>query len=143
MKAVVIGGGLGGLATALRLRTQGWEVTVCEAGASLGGKMNRLRTCGYCFDTGPSLITMPDVFADVYRAAGEDMAEHLSLIRLDPHAEYRFADGASLICPAGTDEWRDVIRGIEPRDVAGFDKLHVLGRKLYELSRRSFFQRSP
>ena len=143
MKAVVIGAGPGGLGTALRLAAKGWEVTVFEAGPSPGGKMNWLRSGDYGFDTGPSLITMPDVFAELFAAAGEDIHGHVSLVRLDPHAEYRFADGSSLLCPAGLEAWRNSIRMIEPADVSGFDRIHALGRKLYELSARTFFRRSP
>ncbi|MCU1325252.1 MAG: Zeta-carotene-forming phytoene desaturase, partial [Bryobacterales bacterium] len=127
----------------LRLSVRGWTVTVCEAGSSFGGKMNCHREGGYTFDTGPSLITMPDVFEELYRAAGERLEDHITLVRMDPHAEYRFADGAKITCPCSTAEWRDTIRQVEPRDVAGFDQLHALGRKLYELSRRTFFRRSP
>ena len=57
--AVVIGGGLGGLAVALRLSAAGWRVTVCESGPACGGKMNQWSDGGFTFDTGPSLITMP------------------------------------------------------------------------------------
>src|SRR3954447_7389220 len=96
MRAVIIGGGLGGLATALRLSAGGWKVTLCEAGSTFGGKMNCHQEAGYRFDTGPSLITMPDVFADLYRAAGERIEDHLTLIRKDPHAEYRFPDGVRI-----------------------------------------------
>ncbi|MFN7993343.1 MAG: phytoene desaturase family protein [Bryobacteraceae bacterium] len=143
MKAVVIGGGLGGLATALRLNAGGWQVTVCEAGPSFGGKMNRWRQDGYTFDTGPSLVTMPHVFARLYEAIGERMEEHLSLVRVDPHADYRFPCGARVICPDRVEAWRSAIRQIEPRDLEGFDKLRALGRNLYELSARTFFRRSP
>lgn len=143
MKALIIGGGLGGLATALRLSTTGWDVTLCEAGPTLGGKMNCLRHGGYTFDTGPSLITMPGVFAELFSAAGEQIGNHVSFMRVDPHAEYRFPDGAHLICPADHDEWRKAIRTVEPKDVEGFDKLHALGRRIYELSRRTFFRHGP
>lgn len=143
MKAVVIGGGLGGIATALRLRSQGWSVTVCEANASPGGKMNRWQSGPYTFDTGPSLITMPHVFEDLFRAAGERMEEHCTFRRVDPVAEYRFPCGARMTCPGGIDSWRRVIEDVEPRDAGGFDRIHSLGRKLYELSCRTFFRRSP
>jgi phytoene dehydrogenase-like protein len=95
MKAAIIGAGLGGLALELRLRRAGWEVVVCEAGPALGGKMNRWQAGGYLFDTGPSVITMPLVFAALYAALGERMEEHLRLAHVDPHARYVFADGAS------------------------------------------------
>jgi phytoene desaturase len=143
MKAVVIGGGLGGLATALRLAARNWQVTICEAGPTFGGKMNRWSEAGYSFDTGPSLVTLPDVFAELYRSIGEQPESHVRFIRVDPHAEYRFADGSRLVCPSSTDQWREHIRSVEPRDVDGFDRLNQLGRNLYELSSRTFFRRSP
>ena len=143
MKAIVIGGGLGGIATALRLSAAGWQVTVAEAGPAFGGKMNRWSEAGYTFDTGPSLVTMPHVFADLYRALGERIEDHLTFVPVDPHAEYRFPDGTRIVCPASVDQWKCMIRAIEPRDAQGFDKLHALGRNLYELSARTFFRRSP
>ena len=121
------------LASALRLKAQGWEVTVCEAGPTFGGKMNRWPQGGYWFDTGPSLITMPHIFEELYGSLGERMEEHVSLMRLDPHAEYRFDCGARIVCPAGIEEWKETIREVEPRDVRGFETLHSLGRHLYEL----------
>ena len=62
--AVVVGGGLGGLAAGVRLRAAGWQVTICEAGPTFGGKMNTWSKDGFTFDTGPSLITMPWVSSD-------------------------------------------------------------------------------
>jgi phytoene desaturase len=143
MRAVVIGGGLGGLATALRLSARGWQVTVCDANPTFGGKMNRLSRNGYVFDTGPSLITMPHVFRDLYTVLGERMEEHVAFVRVDPFAEYRFPCGARVVCPSGTERWKAAIREIEPADVRGFERLQELGRKLYELSVRTFFKRSP
>jgi phytoene desaturase len=143
MRAVIVGGGLGGLAAALRLSARGWCVTVCESGPTFGGKMNRWQQAGYSFDTGPSLITMPHVFADLYAAVGERIEDHINFVRVDPHAEYRFSSGARIVCPASTDSWKSVIREVEPRDVEGFERIHTLGRKLYELSARTFFRRSP
>ena len=78
-RAVVIGGGLGGLATAVRLAARGWRVEVCEQGLSLGGKMNTFERDGFRFDTGPSLITMPWVFEELFEAAGSSLARHVTL----------------------------------------------------------------
>ena len=77
---VVIGGGLGGLAVALRLRAAGWRVTVCEQGPRLGGKMNCWEREGFRFDTGPSLITMPWVFE--YEYPDEPKANGRQSVRL-------------------------------------------------------------
>jgi len=143
MKAVVIGGGLGGLATALRLRARGWQVVVCEANPTLGGKMNRFARDCLVFDTGPSLITMPHVFRELYTAVGEHLEDHVSFMPVRPFADYHFSSGAHVLCPAGIDEWRSVVGELEPRDVRGVDRLYEVGRKVYELSARTFFRRSP
>lgn len=82
--AIIVGSGFGGLATAIRLLGDGWRVTILEARAEIGGRASRIREGGYTFDTGPSLITMPWLFEEVFAAAGEKMADHVTLRRLEP-----------------------------------------------------------
>jgi phytoene desaturase len=91
--AVVIGAGVGGLSAAIRLAAQGWSVTVLERLERAGGKLNLLEDNGYRFDTGPSLVTLPWVFEDLFNAAGERMADHLELQRLEPVCRYFYPDG--------------------------------------------------
>ena len=142
-KAVIIGGGLGGLATALRLAARGWAVTVCERGPSFGGKMNSWCERGFRFDTGPSLITMPWIFEDLFNAAGARIEDHLELVPMHPIAEYVYADGARFTYSASMPEWLDVVRRLEPRDVNGFLKFMELGARLYEVSKETFLRRRP
>ncbi|HVG17893.1 MAG TPA: phytoene desaturase family protein, partial [Blastocatellia bacterium] len=142
-RAVIIGGGLGGLATALRLAAGGWLVTVCEQGRSFGGKMNVLRERGFRFDTGPSLITMPWVFEDLFKAAGARMQDYFTLAPMRPIAEYVYADGTRFTYSASMPEWLDVVRRLEPRDVDGFLKFMGLGARLYEISKETFLRRRP
>jgi phytoene desaturase len=141
--AIIIGGGLGGLATALRLAAAGWRVTVCEQGARFGGKMNTWARAGFRFDTGPSLITMPWVFADLYAAAGSTLAEHVELERLHPLADYVFADGTRFTYSTSLPDWLWTLRQIEPRDVDGFLRFMQLGARLYALSQATFLRRPP
>jgi phytoene desaturase len=142
-KAVIIGGGLGGLATALRLAAGGWAVTVCEQGQSFGGKMNTWCERGFRFDTGPSLITMPWVFEDLFKAAGREMRDFFDLVPMRPIAEYIYADGTRFTYSASMPEWLDVVRQLEPRDVDGFLKFMQLGARLYEISKETFLRRRP
>ncbi len=93
-KAVVIGAGLGGLATACRLAHRGWSVTVLERASQPGGKMNRLKRDGFTFDTGPSLITMPWVFESFFRDVGCELRDHIELMPVHPLARYYFEDTA-------------------------------------------------
>jgi len=94
-RVVVVGAGVGGLACAARLAALGHQVTVCEATGSIGGKLGRYERDGFAFDTGPSLLTMPQVFHDLFAATG-GWPDGLSFTPLEPLARYRFADGTRL-----------------------------------------------
>lgn len=141
--AIIIGGGLGGLATALRLAARGWRVTVCEQGATFGGKMNVWERAGFRFDTGPSLITMPWVFEELYEAAGATLSEHLELTPVNPLADYVFAEGTRFTYSTSLPEWLSIVRDIEPCDVDGFFRFMRLGARLFALSQETFLRRPP
>ena len=93
MRAVVVGAGVGGLAAAARLAALGHDVTVYEQAAAIGGKLGSLTTQGFTFDTGPSVITMPQVFQELFSTTGDPLESVLSLRPVDPIAHYQFADG--------------------------------------------------
>ncbi|MGH9903626.1 MAG: phytoene desaturase family protein, partial [Pyrinomonadaceae bacterium] len=142
-RAVIIGGGLGGLATALRLAAAGWRVTVCEQGRAFGGKMNCWEQDGFRFDTGPSLITMPRVFGELFEACGASLEEHVELQPVSPLTDYVFDDGTRFTYTTRLPEWLEVVRQLEPRDVDGFLKFMRLGARLFALSRETFLRRPP
>jgi len=141
--AIIIGGGLGGLAVALRLAVRGWKVSVLEQSNSFGGKMNRWDQDGYRFDTGPSLITMPGVFEELFKVAGEELRDHLELMPIDPLARYVFADGFEFQVRASLPEWLATLKAIEPSGDRNFLRFMHLGSRLFELSRQTFFKRPP
>jgi phytoene desaturase len=141
-KAVVIGAGLGGMSTALRLAAKGWRVSICERSATPGGKMNRWCTQGFTFDTGPSLITMPDVFQELYQSIGTDLRDHIELMSLTRQVHYTFADGMQCAQSASLPEWLDTVRALEGR-TDGFMQYMELGARLYNISKKTFFARSP
>jgi phytoene desaturase len=92
-RIVVVGAGVGGLAAAARLAAQGHRVTVCESSSQIGGKLGTLSAQGFSFDTGPSLVTMPQVFRELFAATGDPLDSVLDLRPVEPIARYRFADG--------------------------------------------------
>ena len=144
----VIGAGVAGLAAAARLAVAGHPVTVFEASASFGGKMQQFDLAGaapgdtYRFDARPSLFTMPQLADDVFRLAGRDPADYLRYERLDPITNYFFADGTRLSAWADADHFAQEVEtqlGAPAADVSGF--LARSGRA-YEATAGTFLHKS-
>ena len=102
-RVVVVGAGLAGLATALRLRGAGREVTVVERGDGPGGRAGVVRRDGYVLDTGPSVFTAPELVADTLAAVGERLEDRLTLVPLETTYRAQFADGSHLDVHADPD----------------------------------------
>jgi phytoene desaturase len=98
-RIVVVGAGLGGLAVAARLAATGHDVTVCEQAPQVGGKLGVLIKDGFVFDTGPSLLTLPAVYRDLFLSTGGPLEAEVALEPVDPVCSYRFADGSRLTMP--------------------------------------------
>lgn len=97
---VVIGAGMGGMAVAARLAVRRHEVTVVEQSATYGGKLAGYSRDGFVFDTGPSLLTLPAVYRELFAKTGASLEETLELVEPDPGYGYRFADGTTLDLPS-------------------------------------------
>ena len=104
-KAVVIGAGVGGMATAIRLAHQGFSVSLFEAAPHCGGKLSQKRVGDYRFDLGPSLFTLPELVKELFQLCGEDFETQFPLIRLDPVAHYFWEDGVVLKANAQEERW--------------------------------------
>ncbi len=90
---------MGGLAAAARLATLGHRVTVCEQSDDVGGKLGWFERDGFAFDTGPSLLTLPAVYRDLFVKTGAPLESEIELEPVDPVCHYRFADGIELDVP--------------------------------------------
>lgn len=93
---IVIGAGVGGLATAMRLIASGARVTVIEAAQTAGGKMRTVASDAGPVDAGPTVLTMRWVFDDLFNALGENLADHVTLSKADTIARHFWSDGTSL-----------------------------------------------
>ena len=98
-RVIVIGAGVGGLAAAARLAVKGHDVTVLERSGTVGGKLATYRRDGFAFDTGPSLLTLPAVFRDLFLKTGRALEESVDLQEVDPGFGYHFSDGTSVTVP--------------------------------------------
>ena len=96
---VVIGAGMGGLASAARLRARGHEVTVLEQAQSVGGKLAGYERDGFVFDTGPSLFTLPATYRDLFLKTGEGLDDVVDLQAVEPGFTYHWSDGSSAVLP--------------------------------------------
>ena len=96
MHVAIVGAGIGGLAAAVRLASQGLEVTVLEAAGHPGGKLRETEIGGRAIDVGPTVFTLRDVFDEIFQAAGERLDDHLTLRPSEAIARHVFADGAVL-----------------------------------------------
>lgn len=113
---MVIGGGVGGLSSALELARRGIPVTLIERHETLGGKASERREAGFRWDEGPSIVVMPWVYRELFASAGLDPDHYLPMTRLDPAFRVVFSDGRPLDLPAGESGMRDAFAEIDPVD---------------------------
>jgi phytoene dehydrogenase-like protein len=99
-KTIVIGGGVAGLATAIRLRAKGWEISLFEASEKVGGKMGELQEAGYRWDSGPSLFTMPQFLDELFDLCGKQMADYIPYKKKEVVCNYFWDDGETFSMPA-------------------------------------------
>jgi phytoene desaturase len=133
-RVVVVGAGLAGLAAALHLTGRGRDVTVVERDATPGGRAGRLDVAGYRIDTGPTVLTMPDLVAETLAAVGEDLTGRLDLVRLDPAYRAVFADGSELEVHTDVDAMADAVAGFAgPAEAAGYRRLRAWLTELYQV----------
>ncbi|MDI6908901.1 NAD(P)/FAD-dependent oxidoreductase [Nocardioides sp.] len=100
-RVVVVGGGFGGLAAAVRLAKLGHEVTLVERSAQLGGALSEVSADGFTWDAGPTYTLLPAVVRDLFRKSGRPVERELELVPLDLVREHRFEDGTSVRVPSG------------------------------------------
>ncbi|EHB53736.1 phytoene desaturase [Mycolicibacterium rhodesiae JS60] len=131
---VVVGAGLSGLSAALQLAGRGRSVTVVERHPFPGGRMGQADIAGYRVDTGPTVLTMPDIISDAFAAVGASMSDHLDLVPVEPAYRATFADGSSLDVhpdPAAMAAAIEEFAG--PEQAAGYLRLRDWLTRLYRL----------
>ncbi len=140
---VVVGAGLGGLSAALRLAGAGRRVTVLEREPVPGGRAGLLLDGGYAFDTGPTVLTMPDLIADCFDAVDERMEDWLDLRPVDPLYRARYPDGSRLDAHADPEAMAEELsRVVGPAEAAGYRRFVDYVSELYRLEQRHFIDRN-
>ena len=140
---VIVGAGLAGLSAALRLAGAGRKVTVVERESVPGGRNGLLNKSGYSFDTGPSVLTMPELIADAFASVGENMSDWLELSPLRPIYRAFYADGSQLDVHANTAEMEvEIAKTIGSEEAAGYRKYVDFVTKLYKYEMNDFIDRN-
>ena len=140
---LVVGAGLGGLACALHLAGAGRRVTVVEREPVPGGRAGVLERDGYRFDTGPVVLTLPELLAEALAAVGERLADWLELTRLEPAYRAHFPDGSTLDVSGDTARTAgEISRVCGPREADGYLRFVAHAARLWQLERRDFIERN-
>ena len=133
-KTIVVGGGPGGLSAAIHLAASGRQVLLLEKNRTLGGKMSQVQASGYRWDTGPTVITLKHVFADLFAAAGRNVEDYLTLVPIDPLTRYFYPDGTALDVRVSLAETLRNIKELEPRDVEGYLGFLAYAAQMYRIT---------
>jgi len=120
--AIVIGAGFGGLAAAIRLGARGYRVTLVEKLEALGGRAFVFRQDGFTFDAGPTIITAPFLFEELWRLCGRDMADDVTLTPVSPFYRIRFHDGTCFDYSGDPAAMRAEVARFSPADVDGYER---------------------
>ncbi|MEO0036712.1 MAG: hypothetical protein RLZZ501_2735 [Pseudomonadota bacterium] len=131
--AVVIGAGYGGLAAAIRLGARGYRVTVLERLDAAGGRGYVFRQDGFTFDAGPTIITAPFLFEELWELCGRKMSDDIDLRLMDPFYQVRFDDGRVFNYRGGRDRVREEIARFSPKDLDGYDRFLKASEGVYKV----------
>ena len=129
--AVVIGAGFGGIAAALRLRALGYRVTLCEALDQPGGRARVFRQDGFTFDAGPTVITAPHLFHELFALFGQRLEDHVELMPVDPFYRIQFHTGEEFDFVGDEERLLEQIRRFNPGDVDGYRTLAEKARHIF------------
>ncbi len=129
--AVVIGAGLGGMAAALRLRAKGYRVTLFDRAPMLGGRAQVFEKDGFRYDAGPTVITAPFLFEELFALFGRRMEDYVRLVPLAPWYRFHYPDGSTFDYGGTSEETLAEIRRVSPPDADGYLRLLAHSEKLF------------
>lgn len=141
-KALIIGAGVAGIASAIRLAVKGYVVNVFEANSYPGGKLSEIEQNGYRFDAGPSLFTMPQYVEELFELAGKQTAEYFKYRKLDVVCKYFYEDGTQLSAFADTQKFAREINRVTDEPAASVVKYLANSADIYTITNHVFLERS-
>src|ERR1700744_2558862 len=140
-KTVIIGAGIAGIATAIRLAVKGYQVEVFEANNYAGGKIAEFEQDGFRFDAGPSLFTMPQYVDEIFELAGKKPSEYFNYQKLDIICKYFYEDGSRLTAYADEEKFINEVEKLTG-DASAIQKHLENSKQIYQLSNPVFLEQS-
>ncbi|MFO0663945.1 MAG: phytoene desaturase [Polyangiaceae bacterium] len=131
--AIVIGSGFGGLAAAVRLGARGWRVTILEHHDQPGGRARVFREGGFVFDAGPTVITAPFMFEDLWALCGRKLSDDVDLRPVFPFYRIRFHDGTSFDYSGDPAKMREEVRKLAPSDLEGYEAFLTMSERIFNI----------
>ncbi len=129
--AVVIGAGFGGLAAAIRLLVRGYRVTVLDRLDQAGGRARVFRRDGFTFDAGPTVVTAPFLFEELWSLAGKRMSDDVDLRPVTPFYRIRFDDGSWFDYTGSAEAMRREVGKLSPSDVEGYERFVAMSERIF------------
>ncbi|NCD68615.1 1-hydroxycarotenoid 3,4-desaturase CrtD [Mucilaginibacter agri] len=141
-KALIIGAGIAGIATAIRLAVKGFEVVVFEANDYAGGKLTSISKDGYRFDAGPSLFTMPQYVDELFTLAGKNPRDYFNYQKLDVVCQYFYEDGTRLTAYADEQKLANEVADKTDEPATALFKFASNSGRIYRITNHVFLERS-
>ena len=141
-KSLIIGSGIAGIATAIRLAHKGHEVHVFEANDYPGGKLTSFSKEGYRFDAGPSLFTLPTLVTELFELCGEKYKSHFSFKRMETICNYFWEDGTRFEMPASKAEQVEVLSNAFEESASSIEEYLNESQMKYEMTAPIFVEKS-
>ena len=132
-KVVVIGGGFGGIASALRIRAKGYQVTLIDRCSELGGRAQVFKRNGFTFDAGPTVITAPYLFDELFDLFDKDLKDYIQFVPVEPWYRFVYPDGDKFDYGGTLDDTLNEIEKISPSDIEGYKKLLSMSEKIFDV----------
>ncbi|MEQ7189337.1 phytoene desaturase family protein [Enterococcus hirae] len=141
-KIIVIGAGVAGLSAAVRLQKLGYEVTLCEKDRQVGGKMNQIKTAGFTFDLGPTIVMMPEIYREVFEFCGKDPDDYIPMKKVDPMLKLYFNKEEPIEFSNDLIELTKTLENISPEDTQGYFAFLADIYQRYTIAKEAFITKS-
>ncbi|MEM0909453.1 MAG: phytoene desaturase family protein [Pseudomonadota bacterium] len=129
----MIGAGFGGIASALRLRAKGYDVTLVDQCPMLGGRAQQFNKDGFIYDAGPTVITAPFLLEELFSLFGKDLKDYIELVPVEPWYRFVYPDGSTFDYGGTVDDTLEQIGKISVRDKRGYLKLLQQSQSIFDV----------